>query len=207
MRRPLLALVIAAPLALTTSAHASDSGGAAVPKTSRQVVHGGGAAYAPARPRRRAAKRPPARRPARTRHHFPVAGAYGFGESGSRFGAPRKGHTHQGQDMAAAEGTPVVAPTAGVVHTVGYQAAGAGNYVVLEGEGKDRTYVFMHLRSGSITVREGQRVRGGGRLGDVGNTGRSFGAHLHFEIWVGGGWYRGGRPIDPLPLLRSWVVR
>jgi murein DD-endopeptidase MepM/ murein hydrolase activator NlpD len=54
-------------------------------------------------------------------------------------------------------------------------------------------------------VTEGQRVRIGAPLGEVGNTGASFGAHLHFEVWVRGGWYTGGEPIDPLPLLRRWA--
>jgi murein DD-endopeptidase MepM/ murein hydrolase activator NlpD len=138
-------------------------------------------------------------------HVFPVAGSYDWGGDGSRFGAPRRGHRHQGQDLAAAEGTPVVAPRGGVVEAVQYQASGAGHYVVLDGEDEDRDYVFMHLRSGSIGVAEGDRVRTGQRIGEVGNTGRSFGAHLHFEIWVGG-WYSGGEPIDPLPLLRAWAA-
>ena len=38
----------------------------------------------------------------------------------------------------------------------------------------------------------------------MGNTGRSFGAHLHFEIWTGGGWYTGGKAVDPLPFLQAW---
>jgi murein DD-endopeptidase MepM/ murein hydrolase activator NlpD len=139
------------------------------------------------------------------RHHiFPVAGAFSWGEEGSRFGAPRKGHRHQGQDLAAAEGTPVVAPRGGVVETVQYQARGAGHYVVVDGESEDYDYVFMHLRSGSIPVTAGQRVRTGQLIGEVGSTGASSGPHLHFEIWVGG-WYAGGEPIDPLPLLQSWA--
>ncbi len=139
------------------------------------------------------------------RHHiFPVAGAFSWGEKGSRFGAPRKGHRHQGQDLAAAEGTPVVAPRGGVVETVQYQARGAGHYVVVDGESEDYDYVFMHLRSGSIPVTAGQRVRTGQLIGEVGSTGASSGPHLHFEIWVGG-WYAGGEPIDPLPLLQSWA--
>jgi murein DD-endopeptidase MepM/ murein hydrolase activator NlpD len=139
------------------------------------------------------------------RHHtFPVAGAFSWGGEDSGFAAPRKGHSHQGQDLPAAEGTPLVAPRGGVVEVVGYQAAGAGHYVVLDGEGEDYDYVFMHMRTGSIPVVVGQRVRTGQLIGEVGNTGRSFGAHLHFEMWVGG-WYAGGRPIDPLPLLQSWA--
>jgi murein DD-endopeptidase MepM/ murein hydrolase activator NlpD len=139
------------------------------------------------------------------RHHiFPVAGAFSWGEEGSRFGAPRKRHRHQGQDLAAAEGTPVVAPRGGVVETVQYQARGAGHYVVVDGESEDYDYVFMHLRSGSIPVTAGQRVRTGQLIGEVGSTGASSGPHLHFEIWVGG-WYAGGEPIDPLPLLQSWA--
>jgi murein DD-endopeptidase MepM/ murein hydrolase activator NlpD len=141
------------------------------------------------------------------RHHtFPVAGPFSWGDEGSRFGAPRKGHRHQGQDLAAAEGTPVVAPRGGVVETVQYQPRGAGHYVVLDGEGEDYDYAFMHLRSGSIPVVAGQRVRTGQLIGEVGNTGASSGPHLHFEIWLGG-WYAGGEPIDPLPLLQSWASR
>jgi murein DD-endopeptidase MepM/ murein hydrolase activator NlpD len=137
-------------------------------------------------------------------HRFPLAGEFGYGGDGARFGAPRHGHTHQGQDLTAAEGTPIVAPRGGTVEAVRYQADGAGHYVVLDGEGEDRDYAFMHLRAGSTVVREGQRVRTGQHLGDVGNTGSSEGAHLHFEVWVGGGWYTGGHPVDPLPLLRAW---
>jgi len=137
-------------------------------------------------------------------HRFPLVGPFDYGGDGSRFGAPRRGHTHRGQDLAAAEGTPIVAPRGGLVEAVQYQDGGAGHYVVLNGEGEDRDYVFMHMRGGSVVVEEGQRVRTGQRIGEVGNTGRSFGAHLHFEVWVGGWYEDGGEPIDPLPLLRAW---
>jgi murein DD-endopeptidase MepM/ murein hydrolase activator NlpD len=138
------------------------------------------------------------------RHRFPVAGQFSWGGADSRFGAPRSGHRHQGQDLSAAEGTPIVAPHAGVVTWVSYQAQGAGHYLVLDSEGEDRDYVFMHLKAGSINVRAGQRVPTGKLLARVGNTGRSFGAHLHFEVWSSGHWQAGGRPIDPLPLLQAW---
>lgn len=137
-------------------------------------------------------------------HRFPLRGRFTYGGEGSRFGAGRPGHSHQGQDLTAPEGTPVVAPRGGVVQTVAYQAEGAGHYVILDGAGEDRDYGFMHLQTGSIPVRVGQRVRTGQLLGRVGNTGASSGAHLHFEIWEGGGWYEGGSPVDPLPYLRRW---
>jgi len=158
----------------------------------------------PVRPvRTRPAPAPAPSPPSPKGHRFPLIGAFTFGGKDSRFGASRRGHTHQGQDVAAAEGTPVVAPRTGTVEVVRYQASGAGHYIVLDGDGEDRDYVFMHLRTGSIVVTEGQKVRIGAPLGQVGNTGVSFGAHLHFEVWVGG-WYAGGNPIDPLPLLRAW---
>jgi murein DD-endopeptidase MepM/ murein hydrolase activator NlpD len=137
-------------------------------------------------------------------HRFPLAGPFSWGGADARFGARREGHAHQGQDLAAPEGTPVLAPRGGLIKTVQYQAGGAGHYVVLDGAGEQRDYVFMHLKTGSITVREGQSVRTGQQIGLVGNTGRSSGAHLHFEIWNGAGWYTGGRPVDPLPLLQAW---
>jgi murein DD-endopeptidase MepM/ murein hydrolase activator NlpD len=76
--------------------------------------------------------------------------------------------------------------------------------VVVDGDAEDYDYVFMHLGSGSIPVAEGEHVRTGQRIGDVGSTGRSTGPHLHFEIWAGG-WFAGGDPVDPLPLLQAWA--
>jgi len=136
-------------------------------------------------------------------HRFPIAGPFSYSGDGGRFGADRPGHVHQGQDLPAPAGTPLVAPRGGVVDTVANQPGGAGNYIVVRASGENRSYVFMHLLDGSTRVREGQRVRTGQRLGDVGSTGASSGPHLHFEIWVGA-WFDGGRPIDPLPDLRRW---
>jgi murein DD-endopeptidase MepM/ murein hydrolase activator NlpD len=136
-------------------------------------------------------------------HRFPVAGAYTLGGPGARFGAPRSGHTHQGQDIAAAEGTPVVAPRGGLVTWRAYQASGAGYYLVIAGEGEQYNYVFMHLQRGSLLVGRGDQVRTGQEIARVGNTGSSEGAHLHFEIWDGP-WFSGGKAIDPLPFLKGW---
>jgi len=134
---------------------------------------------------------------------FPVKGPYDFGGRDSRFGASRTGHIHQGQDVAAAEGTPLVAPKSGTIHWRAYQAGGAGYYLVLDADGEDFMYVFMHLRQGSLLVAKGDRVTAGQQIAQVGNTGSSEGPHLHFEVWDGV-WYGGGHPIDPLPILKAW---
>lgn len=137
-------------------------------------------------------------------YRFPLKGNFTFGESADgRFGAKRSGHTHQGQDIPSPEGTQVRAARGGIVKTVAYQANGAGNYIVIDGAGENRDYVYMHLQTGTNRVEEGDRVNTGEWIADSGNTGASFGAHLHFEIWQGP-WWGGGEPIDPLPFLRRW---
>jgi murein DD-endopeptidase MepM/ murein hydrolase activator NlpD len=141
--------------------------------------------------------------PAPTEGVFPVVGAHSFGGDGSRFGAARRGHMHEGQDIAAASGTPVVSPLPGTVAFVDFQKDGAGWYVVINGD-DGRSYFFAHLKSGSITVRPGQRVAAATTIGQVGSTGASSGPHLHFEIWEGGWRDRKGRPVDPLEQLHAW---
>jgi murein DD-endopeptidase MepM/ murein hydrolase activator NlpD len=136
---------------------------------------------------------------------FPVQGAYSFGGDGSRFGSGRPGHVHQGQDVAAASGTPIVAPVAGTVTWKANQPGGAGIYLVVRGAADGRDYVFMHLKSGSVLVAPDQAVAAGQALAQVGATGVASGPHLHFEIWVGGWQARGGAPIDPLPQLQRWA--
>jgi murein DD-endopeptidase MepM/ murein hydrolase activator NlpD len=137
---------------------------------------------------------------------FPVRGAYDFGGPEARFGAKRSGHVHQGQDVMAAEGTPVVTPVAGLVYWRAYQASGAGHYVVIRGD-DGRDYAFMHFQDGSVLVTKGQRVAAGQQLANVGETGDAQGPHLHFEIWPDG-WYAnaGSQPIDPLPDLLRWAA-
>ena len=136
-------------------------------------------------------------------HVFPLRGEFSYGTPDNQFGAQRNGHTHQGQDLLAAEGIPVVAPRSGTIEYVQYQAGGAGWYVVLHGDGEDFDYAFMHLKEGSIPVVKGEHVDQGQRLGSVGHTGDAQGNHLHFEIWQGP-WFNGGHAIDPLPFLQQW---
>ncbi len=159
----------------------------------------------PKKPRPKKPKPKPKPKPVVTEGVFPVRGWYTFGGDGMRFGAGRDGHVHQGQDMAGSEGTPIVAPVSSTVSVVAYQAGGAGRYIVLHGTRTGRDYVFMHLQTGSIRVKEGDTVPAGRRIASLGNTGHSTGPHLHFEIWVGGWYEKGGRPIDPLPQLRAWA--
>jgi murein DD-endopeptidase MepM/ murein hydrolase activator NlpD len=63
----------------------------------------------------------------------------------------------------------------------------------------------MHLRSKS-PLRVGSVIGAGRGIGQVGQTGRAYGCHLHFEFWRGP-WQTGGRPVDPLPYLRSLLRR
>jgi murein DD-endopeptidase MepM/ murein hydrolase activator NlpD len=134
---------------------------------------------------------------------FPVPGTHSFGGAGSRFGAPRGGRLHQGQDIAAACGERVLAAEGGLVRVDAYQANGAGHYVVVDGGMSGTDYVYMHLR-GPSPAAPGQIVRTGQEIGRVGNTGSSSGCHLHFEHWTAPGWYVGGYPYDPLPELQYW---
>jgi murein DD-endopeptidase MepM/ murein hydrolase activator NlpD len=135
-------------------------------------------------------------------HKFPVRGKHDYGQDMARFGAGRSGHRHQGQDVMAACGTPLVAARGGVVRFKSFQSR-AGNYVVIDGDGTDVDYAYMHLQAPALVDR-GDHVVTGQRLGNVGDTGAASGCHLHFELWTGPGWYEGGSPIDPLAFLRAW---
>ena len=133
-------------------------------------------------------------------HIFPIRGRHNLGYSyANDFGG---GRGHRGQDMFAACGSRLVAARGGKVVYAGYQGA-AGNYVVIDGQGTGVDYVYMHLRRTPL-VRTGQRVLTGQAIGEVGETGRAYGCHLHFEMWSAPGWYRGGAAFDPKPHLRAW---
>lgn len=111
----------------------------------------------------------------------PVNGPSSFVDS---FGDPRPGgRTHQGIDMIAARGTPVVAVNAGTVHKTGSSIGGYGIVVFHDGS-SDWTF-YTHFDSyGSYG--EGAQVPAGATIGYVGNTGTTV-YHLHFEYHPGGG--------------------
>ena len=133
---------------------------------------------------------------------FPILGQHEFGLSSGRFGAGRSGHTHQGQDVMAACGTPLLAARGGTVQYNEYEAS-AGNYIVIDGKGTPNDFMYAHLAEPS-PLQVGETVRTGQPIGIVGDTGNSQGCHLHFEIWAPPGWYEGGSPFDPLPYLQKW---
>ena len=102
---------------------------------------------------------------------------------------------HEGVDIFARRGTPVLAASDGVVRRVGENGLG-GRIVFLSDLARGHALYYAHLDSQA--VRTGQRVRAGDTLGFVGNTGnaRTTAPHLHFGI------YRAGEgPVDPLPYL------
>ncbi len=133
---------------------------------------------------------------------FPLLGGHDFGSSAGRFGAARAGHTHEGQDVMANCGVPIVAARGGRIRYAGYQGA-AGNYVVIDGRGTGFDTAYMHLREPS-PLHTGDVVRTGQPIGVVGDTGDATACHLHFEMWTAPGWYEGGSPVDPLPYLKKW---
>lgn len=110
------------------------------------------------------------------------------------------GRRHEGIDLFAARGTPVVSATRGVVWRVGDDALG-GRVVTVLGDGP-ALYYYAHLDDWAPGLQVGQRVERGAALGTVGNTGnaRTTPPHLHFGVYRVG-WLR-SRAVDPAPLLR-----
>jgi murein DD-endopeptidase MepM/ murein hydrolase activator NlpD len=135
-------------------------------------------------------------------HVFPIVGKHDFGGAGARFGTGRAGHSHQGHDVFARCGTPLVAARGGRIQASTYHAA-AGHYVVIDADGSGTDYVYMHLTERSPFGR-GDKVVAGQRIGTVGDSGNARGCHLHFELWSAPGYYEGGHPFDPLPALKAW---
>lgn len=95
---------------------------------------------------------------------------------------------HNGVDLKVPVGTPVYAPADGVVTMAGYMRGG-GYSLIIKHAGSYST-VYMHLSK--FDVRKGQSVRMGQVIAKSGNTGRSTGPHLHYEIRIN------DRPVDPL---------
>lgn len=103
-----------------------------------------------------------------------VSSTFGYRDFDSAF--------HKGLDLAAAEGTPTYAADAGTVIIAGWSDS-AGNWVVIDhGNG----FVTKYMHHSALAVSAGQYVSKGQQIGYVGNTGNSFGAHLHFQVELNG---------------------
>lgn len=109
------------------------------------------------------------------------------GRISSGFG-PRWGRMHNGIDIAASTGTPIIASDSGVVTEVTYEPSGYGRKVVIDHQNGYRT---LYAHASRTHVRVGQVVSAGDTIASVGSTGRSTGPHLHFEI------IENGRRVDP----------
>ncbi len=130
-------------------------------------------------------------------HLFPVAGPTRFSDDWL-FSRPG-GRYHQGIDLFAERGTPLVAVANGSLYRVGWNGLGGWRLWLRDDAGT--TYYYAHLESFADVAREGARVSRGTVVGYMGDSGsaRGTGVHLHFEIHPGG-----GGPVRPWPFVTSW---
>jgi len=105
----------------------------------------------------------------------------------------RFGKLHAGIDLAAPEGTPYKAVHAGVVTQAGY--LGGYGYAITIRQADNIEVIYAHSRR--LLVQVGQQVTAGQVIGEVGNTGYSYGTHLHLEVHLN------GTPTDPIVFLRD----
>lgn len=128
---------------------------------------------------------------------IPILFGVGLRDISPNFGDPRPNRLHEGEDLMAVKGTPIVSPTAAVVIRTDY-GAGEGNAVYTANPGGE-TFVYYHLDRYAEGIAAGQVLAPGSLIGYVGNTGDASGgaAHLHFEI------HSNGVPIDPFLRLAS----
>ncbi|CAN5489773.1 M23 family metallopeptidase [soil metagenome] len=112
------------------------------------------------------------------------------------------GSNHQGLDMNPGEGTPIQSIGEGVVVDVGNPNGAFGVYARIQHEvdGQMFTSLYAHMLQGSLAVEVGDTVSAGDLVGQVGNTGQSTGAHLHFGIYM-----NGTTAIDPYAFMKGLV--
>ena len=108
---------------------------------------------------------------------------------------------HSGLDLGAADGTPILVAADGTVTVAGF-SGGYGGLIIVEHTINGQTVAtgYAHMWQHGIHVSVGDRVRAGQHIGDVGSSGRSTGAHLHFEVRPGG---TNGEQIDPAAWLNQ----
>lgn len=127
----------------------------------------------------------------------------GEGAGLSSYFGPRSSPTagasswHEGVDFVPGYGAPVGSMAAGTVVTTDFGSTSYGYYIDVEHTINGQTITTRYAHLSSINVSVGQSVSAGETIGNVGNTGVSTGAHLHFEVHVN------GAPTDPLAYLQS----
>lgn len=121
---------------------------------------------------------------------WPLPGV-GVGSITGHFGDMYFNGPHNGLDIGAGYGTPIVAAQAGEVISAQYHWSWGNNVLIWHNE----TFSTRYAHMSSIAVSAGQYVEQGQIIGYVGSTGESFGNHLHFEV------YYGGSRVDPDPYL------
>jgi murein DD-endopeptidase MepM/ murein hydrolase activator NlpD len=128
---------------------------------------------------------------------FPVAGGAHYGHDFGNFRADTG--FHEGSDLFAPAGTPVVAVQTGVLHNVGWNRFGGWRLWVEDSAGN--WFYYAHLSAYSPIAIDGGRVSAGDVVGFVGNTGDAAGGptHLHFEIHPAGKW-----AVPPYDYLQAW---
>mgnify|MGYP000302382482 CR=1 FL=1 len=104
---------------------------------------------------------------------------------------------HEGLDFSAPIGTLILSSGNGVVVKAGFDRE-YGNFVEIKHEYGYRT---KYAHASEVLVQEGQRVKRGESIARVGNTGRSTGPHLHYEVMQDGGLFKSLRKIDPNGML------
>jgi murein DD-endopeptidase MepM/ murein hydrolase activator NlpD len=129
---------------------------------------------------------------------YPLAGGYTKGRGFGYYpvvGCSYCSTNHVGYDMAQGCGGTIYAAGPGTVITAGvYQ--GYGNAVRID-HGDNLVTLYGHMQWSSLRVHLGQIVTAGTPLGAEGNTGNSFGCHLHFEV------RKSGTPVDPAPFMAA----
>lgn len=125
----------------------------------------------------------------------PVRGSFRFTSGFGNRRDPKTGRTrmHEGLDFAGAHGSAIFATADGVVTHAGWQG-GYGRLITIRHDFGIETR-YAHLSN--IRVQSGQRVSRGDRIGDMGNTGRSTGTHLHYEVRIS------GRPVNPMTYIKA----
>ncbi len=130
---------------------------------------------------------------------FPVAGTYTYTDTFGAYRADMPNHQHEGDDIFASYGTPVVAVLDGTITGLSTTDIGGNNIHLTDASGD--YFYYAHLSRFATGLAQGDHVVAGQTIGYVGNTGdaRTTSPHLHFEIHPDG-----GAAVDPTPYLDAW---